>query len=178
MRRKQVEYNLKVAQKDIHAEVDIQGDRSLKVQVDKRFYDIQFNMISDNLLHMVIHNNRVAKQVSAYASKSPEGKIISINGRQYLVCDLDEEGKKIKKGSTPDLPEQITPPMPAVVVRISVQEGDSVHKGQGIIVVSAMKMETTLCAPFDGTVAKINCAVNDKVMPGQILAEINKQGDI
>jgi len=40
-----------------------------------------------------------------------------------------------------------------------------------------MKMETTLCAPFDGTVVRINAAVNDKVAPGQILVEIDKEGD-
>ena len=66
--------------------------------------------------------------------------------------------------------------MPSVVVRIPVQIGEHVKKGQSVIVVSAMKMETTLCAPFDGTVVKINVAVNDKVAPGQILVEIEKEG--
>ena len=36
--------------------------------------------------------------------------------------------------------------MPAVVIAVSVKEGDIVEKGQGVVVVSAMKMETTLFA--------------------------------
>jgi len=35
-------------------------------------------------------------------------------------------------------------------------------------------METTLYAPYDGTVLKINAAIKDKVSPGQILVEIEK----
>ncbi|HOS98411.1 MAG TPA: acetyl-CoA carboxylase biotin carboxyl carrier protein subunit [Deltaproteobacteria bacterium] len=40
--------------------------------------------------------------------------------------------------------------------------------------VSAMKMETTLSAPFPGIVTRINCAEGDKVMPGQILVDIER----
>jgi len=38
-----------------------------------------------------------------------------------------------------------------------------------------MKMETTLQAPFKGKVLKINVAQGDKVMPGQILADIERE---
>jgi pyruvate carboxylase len=64
--------------------------------------------------------------------------------------------------------------MPAVVVRIQVSEGDSVKQGQGVIVVESMKMETTLTAPFNGRVRTVNVAVGDKVMPGRILVDIDR----
>jgi len=56
-----------------------------------------------------------------------------------------------------------------------VSEGDDVEKGQGVVVVSAMKMETTLQAPFKGKVVQINVAEGDKVMPGQILVDIERE---
>ena len=62
--------------------------------------------------------------------------------------------------------------MPAVVVRILIQKGEQVEKGQGLVVVSAMKMETTLCAPFAGEVTAIHTSVGEKVAPGEILVEI------
>jgi len=64
--------------------------------------------------------------------------------------------------------------MPAVVISIPVSEGDVVEKGQAVVIVSAMKMETTLTAPFNGTVKKINTTEGDKVMPGDILVDIDK----
>ncbi|HPS94887.1 MAG TPA: biotin/lipoyl-binding protein, partial [Deltaproteobacteria bacterium] len=76
-----------------------------------------------------------------------------------------------------ELPQEVTPPMPSVVVRIMVGEGDPVEKGQGVVVVSAMKMETTLQAPFKGKVLKVNAAEGDKVMPGQILVDIEREDE-
>jgi biotin carboxyl carrier protein len=67
--------------------------------------------------------------------------------------------------------------MPSVVVRILVAEGDQVEKGQGVVVVMAMKMETTLRAPFSGKMLKINVSVGDKVMPGQILVDIEREAE-
>ncbi|MRR35573.1 hypothetical protein EG829_13030, partial [bacterium] len=54
-------------------------------------------------------------------------------------------------------------------------EGDTVTKGQGVVVVSAMKMETTLQAPFAGMVTRVNTAEGDKVMPGMILVDIERK---
>jgi biotin carboxyl carrier protein len=62
--------------------------------------------------------------------------------------------------------------MPAVVVKIMVAVGQQVKAGEGLVVVSAMKMETTLSAPFDARVVKINVAVDDKVAPGDTLVDL------
>jgi biotin carboxyl carrier protein len=56
-----------------------------------------------------------------------------------------------------------------------VAEGDSVQKGDNVIVLTAMKMETTLTAPFPGRVKGINVSVGEKVMPGKILVDIEKE---
>ncbi|RPH50586.1 MAG: acetyl-CoA carboxylase biotin carboxyl carrier protein subunit [Desulfobacteraceae bacterium] len=116
-----------------------------------------------------------AGNVSAFVADGPDGKNIVINGRSYVVQEHESLARAVKRGR-PNLPDKITPPTPAVVVAIPVNMGDRVKKGQAVIVVSAMKMETTLCAPFDGTVIRINAAVNDKVAPGQILVDIEKDG--
>jgi 3-methylcrotonyl-CoA carboxylase alpha subunit len=67
--------------------------------------------------------------------------------------------------------------MPAVVVGVLVSEGDLVELGDRLLVISAMKMETTLTAPRDGRVAAVNVAVGDKVMPGTILVDIEKDDE-
>ncbi|MDY0223131.1 MAG: acetyl-CoA carboxylase biotin carboxyl carrier protein subunit, partial [Desulfobacterium sp.] len=51
---------------------------------------------------------------------------------------------------------------------------DPVEKGDPVVVVSAMKMETTLTAPHGGTVTRIGVKQGDKVMPGDILVDIEK----
>ena len=61
---------------------------------------------------------------------------------------------------------------PASVVRVLVEVGREVVKGQGLVVVSAMKMEMTLVAPYSGTVKAVNTLVGAQVSPGEILVEI------
>ena len=66
----------------------------------------------------------------------------------------------------------MTPPMPAVVVKILVNSGDKVQKGDPLLVVSAMKMEHVLKSPKDGVVQKIHTKIDAQVMPGDDLIDI------
>ena len=61
-------------------------------------------------------------------------------------------------------------PMPGTVTRVLAAPGDRLARGQAVIVVEAMKMEHTLRAPTDGTLAALACAVGDVVPEGAELA--------
>lgn len=59
------------------------------------------------------------------------------------------------------------------VFKIEAKVGQSVSKGDTIVVLEAMKMEIPMVSPVDGTVATIDCAVGDPVEAGDVLATIN-----
>lgn len=59
------------------------------------------------------------------------------------------------------------------VFKIEAKAGDSVKKGDTILVLEIMKMETPVVAPEDGTVASINVSVGDSVESGALLATLN-----
>ena len=123
--------------------------------------------------HLVVDG----KSTMAYVAQRDRGKHIFLNGQSFFLEDADKGATPRKKRGAPeDSPSEVTPPMPAVVTRILVEEGDPVEKGQGLIVVTAMKMETTLKSPKHGLVVKINTSVNAKVSPGEILVEIQEKG--
>ena len=60
-------------------------------------------------------------------------------------------------------------PMPGLVVRIAVQEGDLVAAGTSLVVLEAMKMENELKAPSAGTVGAIRVSAGQAVEKGQVL---------
>ncbi|MDU0369401.1 biotin/lipoyl-containing protein [Hymenobacter endophyticus] len=60
-------------------------------------------------------------------------------------------------------------PMPGLIVDIRVEPGQTVQKGDPLLVLEAMKMENILKAPGDGTVAAIKVALRDNVTKGQVL---------
>jgi len=67
---------------------------------------------------------------------------------------------------------RLTAPMPGKVVSFSVQAGDKVSKGQPLAVMEAMKMEHTIAAPADGTVAELLYAPGDQVGEGAELLKL------
>ncbi|WP_145430266.1 biotin/lipoyl-containing protein, partial [Staphylococcus hominis] len=53
--------------------------------------------------------------------------------------------------------------------------GDEVQANQPLLITEAMKMETTIQAPFDGIIKQINVANGDAIATGDLLVEIEKQ---
>ena len=59
------------------------------------------------------------------------------------------------------------------VFKIEKKAGDAVKKGDTVLILEIMKMETPVVAPEDGTVASIDVAVGDSVESGALLATLN-----
>ncbi|MFN4205251.1 MAG: acetyl/propionyl/methylcrotonyl-CoA carboxylase subunit alpha [Agrobacterium albertimagni] len=70
----------------------------------------------------------------------------------------------------------IMAPMPGIVIAVSVAEGDTVRRGQPLIVLEAMKMEQVLHAPFDGQVAELRASQGSQVVEGSLLVRIEGEG--
>ena len=88
------------------------------------------------------------------------------------VTKAEDAGKnKRKRSSSGPEAGDITPPMPGSIIRVLVAAGDEVSKGQELIVMSAMKMETTLYAPADGTIKAVLIEEGEQVAAGQQLVE-------
>ncbi|TAM10554.1 MAG: biotin/lipoyl-binding protein [Nevskiaceae bacterium] len=51
--------------------------------------------------------------------------------------------------------DTIRAPMPGSIVAVAVQEGEAVTRGQALLVMESMKMETTITAPRDGVIATV-----------------------
>ena len=71
----------------------------------------------------------------------------------------------------------ILAPMPGKVIAVLVAEGQQVAKGDKLLTLEAMKMEHTLTAPFDGTVAELSAVAGAQVQVEAMLARIEPAGD-
>ncbi|NUQ12414.1 MAG: acetyl-CoA carboxylase biotin carboxyl carrier protein subunit, partial [Gemmatimonadaceae bacterium] len=69
-------------------------------------------------------------------------------------------------------PARLVAPMPGLVVRIAVQEGDRVQAGTPLVVMEAMKMENELKAPVDGVVGPVRVRPGEAVEKGAVLVEL------
>lgn len=65
--------------------------------------------------------------------------------------------------------EPVPAPMPGVILKLLVKQGDAVKEGDTLAILEAMKMENEIAAPKAGTVAQVVCKVGDKVDTGAAL---------
>jgi 3-methylcrotonyl-CoA carboxylase alpha subunit len=69
-------------------------------------------------------------------------------------------------------------PMPGLVLRVNVKEGERVRTHQTLVVIEAMKMEHSIEAPHDGVVKKVHCAEGGRVAEGQLLVELEEAAPV
>ena len=76
--------------------------------------------------------------------------------------------KNIVSGGT-----KILAPLPGTILQIMAKIGDEVKKGDNLLVLEAMKMETNIPAEKDGVVTAIKVNVSDNVLQNDVLVEID-----
>ncbi|MFM7024930.1 MAG: biotin/lipoyl-containing protein, partial [Limnohabitans sp.] len=107
-------------------------------------------------LHSVVHAQGEVAHVF-----TPRGA-----ARIGLLDPLAHAGEVAEEGG------RLTAPMPGKVVSFAVKAGDKVKAGQPLAVMEAMKMEHTIAAPHDGTVAELLYAPGDQVTEGAELLKL------
>ena len=125
---------------------------------------LQFTTTGDGLwvqfngarTHSQVHAQGEARHVF-----TPQGA-----ARISLLDPLAHAGEAAQEGG------RLTAPMPGKVVSFAVKAGDKVKAGQPLAVMEAMKMEHTISAPQDGTVAELLYAPGDQVADGAELLKL------
>ena len=101
---------------------------------------------------------------------------ISIDGHRFRVEALDERARVIRElsGAAGKVaaPAHLMAPMPGLIVRVNVAQGDRVRPGQGLIVMEAMKMENELRATVPAVVKRIAVSAGSAVEKGALLVEM------
>lgn len=103
---------------------------------------------------------------------------VLLEGRSWEIrlsdadVTIDDPREPRKSGTVAGLEgrQTVAAPMPGKVIRVLVAEGDSVERGQGLVVIEAMKMQNELKSPKAGRVVSIQTGNGAAVGAGEILA--------
>jgi len=77
-----------------------------------------------------------------------------------------------KDNAVPAGAQTINAPMPGTILRVDVNVGDQVKRGQVLLILEAMKMENEIVAPNDGKIASVNVTKGTSVNAGDILVSM------
>ncbi len=132
----------------------------------------------DEIAVDIEQGKRLIIKYLATGTAHPDGSrtvFFELNGqpREITVIDrsLEPETKAAIKAN-PDDPKQIGATMPGMVINIAVAAGDKVKAGQKLLVLEAMKMETTINATADGVVDSIQARSGTQVSAGDLLVTL------
>jgi biotin carboxyl carrier protein len=109
--------------------------------------------------------------------EGPKGRyVLWIDGWRFEAEALDERQRAIRDLGAAAAgaagPAPVVAPMPGLIVRVHVAEGDEVQAGQPVAVMEAMKMENELRATAAGTVQKVLVQAGKVVEKGAVLVEL------
>ncbi len=126
----------------------------------------------DNQFHIIYKNQSFSLSANEIDHEN-KTCTITINGKKIHFELKDDYAELLEKmgmaSGTSKKVNEFKAPMPGLVLRLLVKEGDMVKKGDGLLILEAMKMENILKSVGEGVVKKIHVAEKGKVEKGQLL---------
>ena len=147
------------------------GRKDWQIQVDTQAAEqVQCTIEHDGTVLL----RRGTNQVRAYVQHS-DGEIqVALQGYMYRLRqrqppDVDTTAHG---GSTVSTQKALTAPMAGTIIKVQAHEGDTVEQRQVLVILSAMKMEHTVVAPYEGKVRRIFFQEGDVVKGGATIVEM------
>ena len=128
--------------------------KHLRITVEGKCYEVEVELLNEDA------------ELSAQEASS-------LKGVQSSTSQTQPTSTESKPSSTPVAKGAILSPLSAVVVSVDVTVGDTIEKGQKVITLEAMKMNTIVPASVAGTVEAIQVSVGDAVEEGQPLITVS-----
>jgi biotin carboxyl carrier protein len=157
------------------------GDRAYEVVVDGRKVVIDGQPVNARLTALPgtpvrsLEIGHVHRRLVVGPS-TRENWRLQLDGRSRDVEVIDERTRVIREMSNVQTAgarvRSLRAPMPGLVVKVEVEEGQDVIGGQGVVIVEAMKMENELSADTAARVTRVLVAAGDTVEKGQVLVEL------
>jgi biotin carboxyl carrier protein len=161
-----------IGEKEYEVEISREDGR-VTARIDGREYELEASEPEPGT-NLLKHEGKIYEAFVETGNSPSAAYRVHLKGREYEIELIDP--KRLRgSGSgehSADGFAEIKSAMPGKVVRILVSEGDPIEKGEGVVVVEAMKMQNELKSPKAGTVREIRVSENSTVSGGDVLAVI------
>lgn len=140
--------------------------------IDNNSFSYKFEKLDENSGYIYLDG----KKHRAYWTFDNKNCLIWLDGHSFRFDFLDESSHSSDNIEQNANRQEVTAPMPGSIVKIMVEVGQQVAESQPLLIVEAMKMETTLYSQISGIVKEINCKEKEQVDSDKILIVIEKEG--
>jgi len=158
------------------------NNRAVKVEFKKDQVTLNDEIFNADLLEFrQAHFHLLHKNKSYYAelikqNQDDKSIVIKVNNTIYDLKVSDRYDELLHSMGMDAIDQKkvndVKAPMPGLVLKVMVETGQAINKGDALVVLEAMKMENILKAPSDGIVKKILVTKGDKVEKNQVMVNM------
>ncbi len=165
-------YELVIGDKTMDAKILSRTDNTYVVLLDGKEYELDLLEVEPGVYSIL--EGTQSKNIELSRDKNCNRKYSVSNGYDNFdieVLNAQAKYAKYRKGADGDDETVISSPMPGIVVKVLVQEGDEVKADETVIIISAMKMESEYKVKKDRKIVKVLVAEGDVIDSNQPLIE-------
>ncbi|MCD8092186.1 MAG: biotin/lipoyl-binding protein [Bacteroides sp.] len=142
--------------------------KEYKYKINGNTYKVAIGDIEDNIAHVEVNGTpyKVEMEKAPKAAARPVVRPVATSAPAAPATPV------VKPAAASTGKSGVKSPLPGVILDIKVNVGDTVKKGQVIIILEAMKMENNINADKDGKITAINVSKGDSVLEGTDLVII------
>lgn len=169
-----MEFEFEIEGDSNHYELNRFTDKCVEIKTNDKSYKTAWKSVKQNEVELDFDG----ETYKVYLAKNAQGQInVSLNGFYFQLND---------PGSLPqmdfyesqhegDAANVLKSPMPGKLIKVNVEAGEEVKKGQTLLIVEAMKMENNIIAPRDGQVEEIFAKEGDSVDSSKVLLSLKEE---
>ena len=142
--------------------------KEYKYKINGNVYKVAIGDIEDNIAHVEVNGTPYKVEME----KAPKVVVKAVARPAATSAPAAPATPVVKPAAASTGKSGVKSPLPGVILDIKVNVGDTVKKGQVIIILEAMKMENNINADKDGKITAINVNKGDSVLEGTDLVII------
>ena len=135
--------------------------KDYKFKINGNLYKVSVNSVVDNIAEVEVNGTPYKVELD-----KPAKKQIRPLKRPQAAPTTPTGEPVISRPSSPSAAGAVRTPLPGVILDVSVKVGDTVKRGQKVMILEAMKMENVINADRDGKVIEIKVNKGDSVLEG------------
>lgn len=164
------EFQAEINGKKINFVVELEDAKHIRIKINRRESKFEINQVSPHDFSVLLSNKVYVIHLHRFANRVQA--VIEGENLRFALKDAKSLRREVLSSSLISKEGRVSAPMPGKVVQVNVQVGQKVSRGEGMVVVEAMKMQNVFNSSIDGTIKAVYVKQGDAVENGTALVDV------